>query len=93
VDETEKRVRPVGDKRCVLILREIGEQTQPNEIEQLFTGRDCPKLSPPVVEYIHNGTWYVTFESDEEAQKAYRFLREEVRTFRGQPIMVSTTFS
>ena len=30
---------------------------------------------------------YVTFDSDEDAQKAYRFLREEVRTYKGQPIM------
>lgn len=87
VDETEKRVRPVGDKRCVLILREIAETTQPNEIEQLFAGRDCPKFVS--CEFVYNGTWYVTFESDEEAQKAYRYLREEVRTFQDKPIMVS----
>ena len=86
VDEAEKRVRPVGDKRCVLILREIPETTQPNEIEQLFSGRDCPKFVSS--EFVYNGTWYVTFESDEEAQKAYRYLREEVRTFQGKPIMV-----
>lgn len=88
VDETEKKVRPVGDKRCVLILREIAETTQTNEIEQLFSGKDCPKFVS--CEFVYNGTWYVTFESDEEAQKAYRYLREEVRTFQGKPILVST---
>ena len=34
-----------------------------------------------------NSMCYVTFDSDEDAQKAYRFLREEVRTYKGNPIM------
>lgn len=29
----------------------------------------------------------MTFDSDEDAQRAYRFLREEVREFQGKPIM------
>lgn len=29
----------------------------------------------------------MTFESDEDAQRAYRYLREEVREFQGKPIM------
>lgn len=80
-------MRPVGDKRCVLILREIPETTQVNEIEGLFSGADCPKFVS--CEFVYNGTWYVTFESDDEAQKAYRFLREVVQTFQGKPVMVS----
>ena len=29
----------------------------------------------------------VTFDSDDDAQRAYRYLREEVREFKGHPIM------
>lgn len=29
----------------------------------------------------------MTFESDDDAQRAYRYLREEVREFQGKPIM------
>ena len=29
-----------------------------------------------------NNSWYVNFESDEDAQLAYRYLREEVRCFQ-----------
>ena len=30
---------------------------------------------------------YVTFDSDDDAQRAYRYLREEIREFKGHPIM------
>ena len=40
-------------------------------------------------EFAHNNSWYVSFESDEDAQRAYRYLREDVQTFQGKPIMVS----
>lgn len=29
----------------------------------------------------------MTFESDEEAQQAYKYLREDVKEFQGKPIM------
>ena len=29
-----------------------------------------------------NNAWYVTFDSSEDAQKAYQYLREEVKTFK-----------
>ena len=54
-------------------------------IQNLFAGPSCPKTVS--CEYVGNNSWYVTFDSDEDAQKAYRYLREEVREFKGQQIM------
>ena len=53
--------------------------------QALFTGVNCPKFVD--CEMTLNSMCYVTFDSDEDAQKAYRFLREEVKTYKGQPIM------
>ena len=49
-------------------------------MQALFSGEGCPRLIS--CEFAHNNSWYVTFESDEDAQRAYRFLREEVREFQ-----------
>lgn len=49
-------------------------------LQNLFSGEGCPRFIS--CEFAHNSSWYVTFESDEDAQKAYRFLREEVREFQ-----------
>lgn len=85
VDELGERVRP-AHKRCTIILREIDENTDIREIESLFSGRNCPRFTN--VEYAHNNSWYVNFETDEDAQRAFQYLREEVQTFRDKPIMV-----
>lgn len=50
------------------------------DAQGLFSGENCPKCIS--CEFAHNNSWYVTFESDEDAQRAYRFLREEVREFQ-----------
>ncbi|KAK0093810.1 hypothetical protein PV326_012578 [Microctonus aethiopoides] len=84
VDEEGQKVRP-NHKRCIVILREIPDSTPLEEVKNLFSGEGCPRLIS--CEFAHNNSWYVTFESDEDAQKAYRFLREEVREFQGKPIM------
>lgn len=57
------------------------------DVENLFSGQNCPKFIS--CEFAGNDSWYVTFESDEDAQRAYRYLREEVRVFNDKPIMVS----
>ena len=54
-------------------------------IQNLFAGPSCPKIVS--CENALNNSWYVTFDSDEDAQKAYRYLREEVREFKGQQII------
>uniref|UniRef100_A0A8D8LCX0 La-related protein CG11505 n=2 Tax=Cacopsylla melanoneura TaxID=428564 RepID=A0A8D8LCX0_9HEMI len=85
VDEEGIKVRP-NHKRCIVILREIPDSTPIEEIKALFSvAKGCPKFIS--CEFAHNNAWYVTFENDEDAQKAYRYLREEVREFQGKPIM------
>ncbi|XP_054168059.1 putative uncharacterized protein DDB_G0282133 isoform X3 [Oppia nitens] len=86
VDDLGEKVRPLH-KRCVLILREIPEFTVAKDIENLFNGENCPKFV--CCEFAHNQSWYVTFENDEDAQRAYRYIREEIKVFpkTGKPIM------
>ncbi|XP_078017440.1 la-related protein 4 isoform X1 [Epinephelus lanceolatus] len=84
VDETGEKVRP-NHSRCIIILREVPETTPVEEVEALFKSEDCPKVLS--AEFAHNSNWYITFQSDMDAQQAYRYLREEVKTFQGKPIM------
>ncbi|XP_026223175.1 la-related protein 4 [Anabas testudineus] len=84
VDEKGEKVRP-NHKRCIIILREVPETTPVEEVESLFKNDDCPKVIS--VEFAHNNNWYITFQSDTDAQQAYKYLREEVKTFQGKPIM------
>ncbi|XP_028849183.1 la ribonucleoprotein 4Aa [Denticeps clupeoides] len=84
VDEKGEKVRP-NHKRCTIILREVPESTPVEEVEALFKNDNCPKVIS--VEFAHNNNWYITFQSDTDAQQAYKYLREEVKTFQGKPIM------
>ncbi|XP_010879603.2 la-related protein 4 isoform X1 [Esox lucius] len=84
VDESGEKVRP-NHKRCIIILREVPETTPVEEVENLFKNENCPKVIG--VEFAANNNWYITFHSDTDAQQAHRYLREEVRTFQGKPIM------
>ncbi|XP_077456584.1 la ribonucleoprotein 4Aa isoform X2 [Stigmatopora argus] len=84
VDEKGEKVRP-NHKRCIIILREVPETTPVEEVESLFLNGNCPKVIS--VEFAHNNNWYITFQSDTDAQQAYEYLREEVKTFQGKPIM------
>ncbi|XP_072154181.1 uncharacterized protein [Bemisia tabaci] len=84
VDEEGQKVRP-NHKRCIVILREIPDSTPLEEVKGIFSGSNCPKFIS--CEFAHNNSWYVTFENDEDAQRAYRYLREDVKEFQGKPIM------
>ncbi|XP_077385031.1 la-related protein 4 isoform X3 [Festucalex cinctus] len=95
VDEAGEKVRP-NHSRSVIILREVPETTPVEEVEALFKNEQCPNMLS--AEFAHNNNWYITFQSDMDALKAYRFLREEVKVFQGKPIMarikaINTFFS
>lgn len=84
IDETQEKVRAIPEKRCVLILREIPKDTPKKDIVALFSRKPCP--SCVTCEFADNNCWYVTFDSEESTQKAFSYLREEVKEFLGQPI-------
>lgn len=84
LDETSQKVR-ANIKRCIVMLREIPKSTPIDELKNLFSHPNCPKWVS--FEFAHNDNWYVTFNSEEDAKKAYRYLHEEVQTFHGRPLM------
>ncbi|XP_057702731.1 la-related protein 4 isoform X1 [Corythoichthys intestinalis] len=95
VDEAGEKVRP-NHSRSIIILREVPETTPVAEVEGLFKSEQCPNVLS--AEFAHNSNWYITFQSDMDALKAYRYLREEVKIFQGKPIMarikaINTFFS
>ena len=54
-------------------------------MKALFASPNCPKWTS--FEYAYNDNWYVTFDCEDDAKDAYRYLREEVQSFQGRPLM------
>lgn len=80
VDDEEMRVRP-SHKRCIVILREIDGSTPAEEVRAIFEKDETlPKMLS--CDYAHNNVWYLTFESDDDAQKAYHYIRDHVKEYK-----------
>ncbi|KFD72099.1 hypothetical protein M514_00501 [Trichuris suis] len=84
VDESGEKVRPVS-KRSTLILRDVPDGTEKSEVVALFNSDQCPKLLS--CECALQNSWYANFESDDDAERAYIYLRDVVKTFKDKPIL------
>lgn len=49
-------------------------------VKNIFNNENCPRVIS--CEFAGNNSWYITFESDEDAQKAFKYLREDVKEFQ-----------
>lgn len=79
MDDDELRVRP-SHKRCIVILREIDGSTPVEEVRAIFADESLPKILS--CEFAHNNVWYITFESDDDAQRAYHYVRDNVKEYK-----------
>ncbi|KAF9585336.1 La- protein 4 [Lunasporangiospora selenospora] len=83
VDETGTLAKPISvDRpRTTLILRDLLEDTQEEEIANLFKEGNCPAKT--ITKEVGN-TWFVEFDTAENALAMLNFTRGQ--TLRGYPI-------
>lgn len=53
----------------------------------MLTHEECPAFLT-CEEYKHGNCWYIDFETEDQAQQAFRYLRETVRVFKGETLKV-----
>lgn len=77
-------MRP-SNKRCTIILREIPEDAKDEEVKSMFDG--CVNYQS--LSYGLNNSWYVTFATEEDTQKAFVHLQNIGKKFNNKPVYVS----
>ncbi len=97
VDPEDKKVRPTDDKkypstrkRCIIILRDVPLDATENEVYDLFLNEHCPVPAVSCERAIESSTsdcWYVTFNSEDDAQNAFLYLTRENVSIRGQKVL------
>ena len=95
VDSEERRVRSTDDKyptrkRCIIILRDVPSDATENEVSDLFLNEHCPVPAVACERVLNSGTsacWYITFNSEDDAQNAFLYLTRENVSIRGQKVL------
>ncbi|CAF3987484.1 unnamed protein product [Rotaria magnacalcarata] len=97
VDAEEKKVRSSEEKkyrltrkRCIIILRDVPLDATEAEVSELFLNERCPVPAVECERVLESGTsdcWYVTFNSEEDAQNAFLYLTRENVSIRGQKVL------
>jgi hypothetical protein len=102
VDAEDRKVRSADDKkfrstgkRCIIILRDVPLDATETEISELFLNEHCPVPAVASERVLESGTsdcWYVTFNSEDDAQNAFLYLTRENVSIRGQKVLVNIDF-
>ena len=70
--------------RSTLILRDIPSNAPESEVREIFAFDSCKAISS--LRSDIGDTWFVLFENEDDAKDTLADLKNQKRTFRGQPI-------